>query len=74
MDRATVEKLLDDGRLMVRMRNGNSWKVRRNGKTQTWKTRPAQFRIPAKAGLRTTFQITDVDLLEFDKNFHVATD
>ena len=26
-------------------------RVRRNGKTQTWKTRPNEFRIPVKYGL-----------------------
>lgn len=26
-------------------------RVRRNGKTQTWKTRPADFKIPVKYGL-----------------------
>ena len=34
-------------------------RVRRNGKTQTWKTRPGEFRIPAKHGLYDYVQITD---------------
>lgn len=33
-------------------------KVRRNGKTQTWKTRPDEFRIPVKYGLYDYYNIT----------------
>ena len=33
-------------------------RARRNGRTQTWKTRPGEFRIPAKHGLKNTFNIT----------------
>lgn len=31
---------------------------RRNGQTQTWKTRPNDFRVPVKYGLRNYGQIT----------------
>lgn len=34
---------------------------RRNGATQTWKTRPDDFRIPVKWGLRDYFQITHLN-------------
>lgn len=33
--------------------------VRRNGRTQTWKTRPAEFRVPVKYGLYGYGEITD---------------
>lgn len=33
-------------------------RARRNGKTQTWKTRPGEFRIPCKHGLKQCFNIT----------------
>jgi len=33
-------------------------KVRRNGKTQTWKTRPNDFKIPVKYGLYEYTYIT----------------
>lgn len=33
---------------------------RRNGRTQTWVTRPNEFRIPVKFGLRSYSQITEV--------------
>ena len=43
---------------------------RRNGKTQTWKTRPEAFRVPVKYGL---YQYSNI--LEWDaKDFHVASD
>ena len=35
---------------------------RRNGKTQTWKTRPGEFRIPVKHGLRNYDSITNSDV------------
>lgn len=34
---------------------------RRNGRTQTWKTRPGEFRIPVKWGLRGYSYITHHD-------------
>ena len=47
-----IEIALAAGAIKVKMRNGNLWSVRRNGKTQTWKTRPGEFRIPVKYGFR----------------------
>lgn len=58
MTRNEVETALDSGKLKVRMNNGNLWTVRRNGRTQTWKTRPNDFRIPIKYGFRGTGAIT----------------
>lgn len=40
-------------------------RARRNGKTQTWKTRPGEFRIPAKHGLKDTFNITQANVHEW---------
>lgn len=31
---------------------------RRNGSTQVWKTRPAEFRVPIKYGMRSYAQLT----------------
>ena len=39
--------------------------VKVNGKPQTWKTRPNEIRIPAKYGLRGTFQIYQYNLDEW---------
>jgi hypothetical protein len=41
---------------------------RRNGKTQTWKTRPDEYRIPVKYGMYNFSQITPGD------DFHTAHD
>lgn len=56
--RSQIELALSEGRLWVLMRSGAYWVCRRNGKTQTWKTRPSEFRIPIKAGIRTYGDIT----------------
>ncbi len=39
-------------------KNKTPLRVRRNGKTQTWKTRPNEFRIPVKYGLYEYYNIT----------------
>lgn len=54
MNVQTVEAMLDRGALCVEMRSGNWWRIRRNGRTQTWKTRPNDFRIPIKFGFKGT--------------------
>ena len=43
-------------------------RARRNGKTKTWKTRPDEYRIPAKYGLKECFYITQADA----QNWNVA--
>ncbi len=50
--RQNVEPLLDSGSIEIAMRNGNWWTIRRNGRTQRWKSDPSRIRIPFKAGLR----------------------
>ena len=40
-------------------------RVRRNGKTQTWKTRPGHFRIPVKYGLYQCTEITHDNAAEW---------
>lgn len=37
---------------------GHSVRAKVNGKIQLWKTRPTEFRLPMKHGLRDTFQLT----------------
>ena len=58
-----IERALDAGDMQARMSHGHLWNCRRNGKTQTWKTRPGQFRIPVKAGFRTYGEITDQSVI-----------
>jgi hypothetical protein len=38
---------------------------RRNGRTQTWRTRPGEFRIPVKFGMRSYDYITDREAPRF---------
>ena len=38
---------------------------RRNGATKTWKTRPAEFRVPIKYGLRGYSYLTELNAHEF---------
>ena len=47
------QALTEDHFHHVRLRNadGTPLRVRRNGQTKTWKTRPTHFRIPYKYGL-----------------------
>lgn len=46
-------------------KDGSCYAWRRNGQTQTWKTRPGEFRIPVKYGLRDYGQITDKNAAGF---------
>lgn len=69
MDRLTrdnVDSLLDAGRLQGAISHPSGvrwWRLRRNGKTRTWKRDASRFEVPVKAGLRTTGRISDADLL-----------
>lgn len=38
--------------------DGTPVRARRNGATKTWKTRPSDFRVPVKHGLKDCFYIT----------------
>ena len=58
MTRDQFEIALDTGRVRLRTPNGNLWFCRRNGRTQTWKTRPNDFRIPIKYGFKEYGQVT----------------
>lgn len=58
MNQQTIETALDAGLIETAMTNGKWWRLRRNGATKTWKTRPGHFKIPVKAGLRSCAYIT----------------
>lgn len=45
--------------------DGTCYQWRRNGATQTWKTRPDEFRTPIKYGLRGYGQLTQTNAGEF---------
>jgi len=50
--RGEIDGLLDEGKLFVTLNNGTLQRMRRNGKSQTWKREPDRFRIPFKYGFR----------------------
>lgn len=49
----------------MKNRDGSPLRARRNGKTQVWKTRPNEFRIPVKYGLYEYFNITQDNCYEW---------
>jgi len=59
-----LETALDAGMLYVPMTGGRFWQARRNGKTVTWKTRPGEFRLPVKFGLKGYHSITRGDMAQ----------
>lgn len=61
MDKITlqyIENSLYNGELWAHMSHGRYWRLRRNGKTQLWKTRPSDYRIPVKGGLKACGEVT----------------
>jgi hypothetical protein len=66
MTKQEIETALDNGTLWGAMRNGRFWKVRRNGQTKTWKTRPGEFSIPVKAGLKACARIDETTIISRD--------
>jgi len=63
-NRLSIEAALIDGELWVAMRNGRFWRARRSGKTQLWKTRAGEFRIPIKAGMYAHGAVTHTSRVE----------
>lgn len=59
--RANVDELIDSHRIEVKMASGAWWAIRRNGKTQTWKSQPGRIRIPYKYGFMGYGAITTWD-------------
>lgn len=57
----------------VGLRNGvkvHMVRVRRNGATKTWKTKPNEWRLPVKYGMYDAYSITQRDA----ENYHTAAD
>ena len=55
-----------------RNRDGSPLRARVNGKVKTWKTRPEDFRVPMKYGLRDCFYITPTNAIDWTTNETVA--
>ncbi len=49
----------------LRNADGSAVRARVNGRCKTWKTRPAEFRLPVKYGLRDCFYITETNADEW---------
>jgi hypothetical protein len=68
--RLNVNQLVDARAIQVRMNRDHPdgkprwWTIRRNGATKTWKTNPARFRLPWKAGLRVFGAIDGGDFVD----------
>lgn len=60
-----IERALAEGRLQAEMSDGRFWKLRRNGATKLWKTRPGEFQIPVKAGFRACGYLRHDNLGDF---------
>ena len=46
--------------------DGTPLRCRVNGKCKTWKTRPSEFQLPVKYGLKTCFYITHENAHEWE--------
>lgn len=62
--RLRLEQMLDAGCIEVKMSSLRWWQIRRNGKTQTWKSDANRIRIPFKMGFKGTGAITETDFVE----------
>jgi hypothetical protein len=66
-----IERAVDSNQVQIRIYTNRGmgpvkyWRVRRNGKTRLWKTRPDDYQIPVKAGLYIYAYITPTTLDEF---------
>ena len=49
----------------LRNSDGTPLRCRSNGVCKTWKTRPDEFKLPVKHGLRTCFYITEANASEW---------
>lgn len=46
--------------------DGSPVRCRANGACKTWVTRPSEFRLPVKHGLKNTFYITPANGMEWE--------
>jgi hypothetical protein len=63
--RENIDSLLNSGKIEIAMRNGNWWRIRRNGATKHWKRDALRIYVPFKAGLSSYGNLTERD---FDHN------
>src|SRR5688572_15183423 len=63
--RENCDTVSDFEHYSIKNSDGSPARARRNGKTKTWKTRPTEFRIPVKYGLKVCFYITQATCKEW---------
>ena len=61
--RLNVNELLDRGMIECAMNSGKWWRIRRNGKTRTWKRDAMRIAIPFKYGMYGYGLITETDFI-----------
>jgi hypothetical protein len=49
----------------MKNRDGTPVRARAMGKCQTWKTRPDEFRLPVKYGLKQSFYIDNINAADW---------
>ena len=50
---------------VLKNKDGSALRCRINGKIKTWKTRPGEFQVPVKHGLRDCFYITQTTISDW---------
>lgn len=68
-NRLGIENALACCNIWAKMTNGRYWRVRRNGATKLWVTRPDQFRIPVKAGFKSYGYIDHTSIVRMAEAF-----
>jgi hypothetical protein len=63
-DQAMTESVFQS--VIFKNADGSPLRARRKGRTQTWKTRPAEFRLPVKTGLYLYHQITHQNAADWE--------
>jgi len=66
MDRNDIRFAQNFEHVSLQNADGTPQRWRRNGKTQLWKTRPSDFRIPIKRGLKEFHNITQLNAQDFE--------
>lgn len=67
----SIEEALEQGQVhfehkTLKNRDGTRLRARSNGMLTTWKTRPNEFKLPCKHGLKDCFYITEFNAHEWE--------
>ena len=61
--RENIDSLLNSGKIEIAMKNGNWWRIRRNGATKHWKRDALRICVPFKAGLYMYGNVSESDFI-----------